>query len=199
MRILLIMLFLPAAMPSFGQSSFSVEMQNYHRKLREFSPSLFLWASKKFEGKNHGIFAYALAGSGYGELQVGRSQVVPLKHPGKVLQFGVSVGLETGVNPVRCGGSVYFSSNPDTSGTRQKGRWQAAIVGETGGSGYWYYGIVTYNTSEKFSIGAQAQALAGVWGPRLQYLWGPALLYISGGYSMETKELGLVNGVRVYF
>lgn len=182
-----------------GQNHFSVELQNYYRKLKEYSPSGFLWATRKFEGKNYGVYSYALASSGYGELQIGRSQIFRSGHPGKFVEIGTSIGLETDDHPLRGGVFIYFNNNRDSTGKRQTGKWKGAIALELGGSGFWYYGIITCNISEKVAVGAQAQALAGVWGPRLEYQSGPFVFYIAGGYSLETKEPGAINGVRVHF
>jgi hypothetical protein len=177
-------------------TAFAENMNVYHQG--ETSPNVFMQANKYYKDSHYGMFTYALAGQYYGEAVAGPTYTLSL---GKriMTEIGIGIGLETANQPLRYAAYTYAEYKLDTTSSSNKGKLSFLINGEIGGSGYWYVGFISYNVSNRLSLGVHAQYGAAC-GPRLQLtLPGNLLIWATAGYDLENQKPGAVSGLRIIF
>ncbi len=178
-----------------GQTSFFGEIQNYTDN-KTNSPTAFIWASKYWSGSKFGAFVFALNSPNYGEFLIGPSYTFSNANPQRFIEIGIAGGFDS---KPRTSAYLFFNANPDSTGIRNKGKWQGLLNVEYGKTGYWYLGFVTYNISNTFAIGCHAQSFNGVWGPRFQFQKSGFMVYTTAGYNLESQKNGVLGGLRYYF
>lgn len=117
--------------------------------------------------KRFGWSAWSLTSKGWSEAYAG-----PTWTPASWISLSASIGLETDKKPMRLSASSWIG----------KGKFASLTIHETGGSGYWYKEVATYQATPKTNVGVYSQRFTGT-GPYADrklgkfLVWGTILRY----------------------
>lgn len=127
-----------------AQTSFWAESQNHVVK-GGYTPTIDFSVTHKSSEKL-GVFLWALVNDAWGEAIVGGVYT-----PTANVEFDLGVGLETDEDAWRTMGSLFIGG----------GRTSLLLVGELGGSGYWYLAETKYQMTSTVAIGLHGKRFVG--------------------------------------